>query len=285
MKIEARNTLDNATIVKINELEAMVQTHDGTYHDIYLDNRFNFDQRMPAFLFAWVENYLIGFLSIYADNIEEAELSVIVHPTHRQQGVATALIEQAKEIIKSFRIADISYISERRFIEKTKYLQETYQIDWHETEYLMEAKEMVEQEYPEATIQVRKAVMTDARSIASFQAKAFESSFQEAMTYAEGSIGEDDHDIFVFLNQDEDIIGSSSVNTTAEYYYLFGLAVDPNYQGQGFGTQGIYQMMKQLSAEDKRPFRLSVEKENEHAKHLYQKNGFKVISEVVYLNE
>ena len=44
-------------------------------------------------------------------------------------------------------------------------------------------------------------------------------------------------------------------------------------------------MMKQLSAEDKRPFRLSVEKENEHAKHLYQKNGFKVISEVVYLNE
>lgn len=285
MKIEARNTLDNATIVKINELEAMVQTHDGTYHDIYLDNRFNFDQRMPAFLFAWVENYLIGFLSIYADNIEEAELSVIVHPTYRQQGIATALIEQAKEIIKTFRIADISYISERRFIEKTNYLHRTYQIDWHETEYLMEAKEMVEQEYPEATIQVRKAVMTDARSIASFQAKAFESSFQEAMTYAEGSIGEDDHDIFVFLNQDEDIIGSSSVNTTAEYYYLFGLAVDPNYQGQGFGTQGIYQMMKQLSAEDKRPFRLSVEKENEHAKQLYQKNGFKVISEVVYLNE
>ena len=44
-------------------------------------------------------------------------------------------------------------------------------------------------------------------------------------------------------------------------------------------------MMKQLNAEDERPFRLSVEKENAHAKHLYQKNGFGVISEVVYLNE
>ncbi|MFL2137195.1 GNAT family N-acetyltransferase, partial [Ruoffia sp. FAM 24228] len=62
-------------------------------------------------------------------------------------------------------------------------------------------------------------------------------------------------------------------------------AVDPNYQGQGFGTQGIYQMMKQLNAEDERLFRLSVEKENAHAKHLYQKNGYGVISEVVYLKE
>lgn len=285
MRIEEKITLDESLIASVTELEAVIQEHDQTYRDIYLDSRFNFDQSMPAFQFAWQEDVLVGFLSIYADNSEEAELSVIVHPEYRRQGIAKVLIENAKSIVQAYDIDNIVYISERRFIEETAYLQDAYQINWDETEYIMQADERLDKSFVEGQISVREAVMNDAHNIASFQSEAFDSSFKEAMTYAEGSIGDAEHAIYVFLNEDEKIVGSSSVNITDDYYYLFGLAVDTKYQGQGVGTQGIYIMMKQLSKQSKRPFRLSVEKENEHAKYLYQKNGFEVISEVIYLSE
>src|SRR5699024_12332253 len=132
--------------------------------------------------------------------------------------------------IKTNLMTGNSNIRKLHLIKSNKYLQETYQIDKNETEYLMKAKEMFEKEYTEATVQVRKAVMTDARSIASFQAKAFESSFQEAMTYAEGCIGEDVNDIFVLFNQDEVIIVLISVITTADNYYILFLYIILIYQ-------------------------------------------------------
>lgn len=285
MRIEEKHHLNEQLLAKIKKLEAIVHERDLTHRDIYLESRFNFDQSMPAFFLAWQEDQLIGFLSIYADNLEEAEISVIVHPDYRREGVATALIESAKKVIRTFGILSINYISERRFIEDTGYLEKSYYVDWEETEYIMEAREVESKNFVENRISVREAVMEDAREIASFQAEAFDSTFQEAMTYAEGSIGESDHAIYLFTDEEGRIVGSSSVNITDDYYYLFGLAIDPKHQDQGVGTVGVYKMMKLLNDLSQRPFRLSVEKENQHARHLYQKNGFKNISEVIYLSK
>ena len=47
---------------------------DHTYRLPYLDNLYNADPTMPAFILALVEEQLVGFLSIYAD---EPKLSLI----------------------------------------------------------------------------------------------------------------------------------------------------------------------------------------------------------------
>lgn len=285
MIIEAKNILDPMDIEQITALEQRVHQTDQTKRDIYLDSRFNYTDSIPAFWLAKEGETLVGFLSIYVDNPEEAEISVIVHPGFRQQGIAKSLIKQAKSVLQEHNISDIAYVSERQFIERSPYLANKYHIDYIGTEYIMQADGLKEQDFVNHAVRVRQATLADAREIATFQAKAFDISLQEALTYAEGSMDDGENMLYVFVDEADKILGSSSVNVTDDYYYLFGLAVDPAYQGQGIASIGIYQVMEQLNSLRERPFRLSVEKENEHAIYLYQKNGFKIITEVLYLYE
>lgn len=284
MRIESYNQLDKELTKRIEVLEKVCQVADGTHRDIYLGSAFNFDNQMPTNFLAWKEDQLIGFLSIYADQAEEAEVSVIVHPQFRQQGIATALVEEARKVKDQYQIQNFIFVSERHFMDNHPFIQEKLIEETDTLEILMQAKGFDPATVKESEITVRIARLEDVPEIALLQAIAFDETFEIAERYAIESMESLENMVYVFL-KDGEIVGSTAVNLTPNYYYLFSLAVHPNYQGQGIATVGIAQVMQSLSEIDNLRYQLAVEKTNTAARKLYANNGFRELTEVVYLRE
>lgn len=284
MRVESFKSLSEKQIQEILALEELVHQHDGTYRDIYLDNRFNFDPEMPAFWLANDQNELVACLAIYADSQEDAELTVIVHPQYRRQSLASRLIKAAKEEMEAYGIEQHVFVSERSFLEKIPHWQRKFYWNEDEVEWLMECP-AASTALGTYSYTIRLATITDTAAIAGFQAEAFDSSYEEALLYAEGALEDETHRLYVFENAKGELLGSTSVNLTEEYYYFFGLAIAAKFQNKGLAQQLIPQLMQLLWCEEPLPFRLAVEKENTKAIHIYQKSGFRLLTEVIYLYE
>lgn len=282
MRIESYHHLDQDLTQEIQALEKVCQAADGTYRDIYLDSAFNFDLEMPASLLAREGQQLIGFLSIYADQRKEAEVSLIVHPAHRQQGVATALLQEATKIKEDYQIQEFIFVTERRFIDDHPFIKEGFIEEADTLEILMRADQFNPALLKESEVRVRIARPEDLAQIASLTAMAFDETFELSERYARESMESLENMIFVFL-LDGEIVGSTAVNFTPTYYYLFSLAVHPAYQGRGVATAGIARVMQALEEIEPLTYQLMVEKFNPAARKLYVNNGFRELTEVVYL--
>ena len=91
---------------------------DHTYRLPYLDNLYNADPTMPAFILALVEEQLVGFLSIYADEPKEAEVQLFVTPSFRRQGIARSLWDDFKSLAEEYQLENRLYVSELRFLDQ-----------------------------------------------------------------------------------------------------------------------------------------------------------------------
>ena len=82
---------------------------DGGYRLPYLDNNYNADPEMPAFFLAEMDGQTIGFLSVYADEPGQAEVSLYVLPMYRRQGVANLLLAAFAKVADQYDLTEIEY--------------------------------------------------------------------------------------------------------------------------------------------------------------------------------
>ena len=118
MKLERRTRLTLEEKKQCEQLVRACHQIDHTYRLPYLDNLYNADLTMPAFILALVEGQLLGFLSIYADEPKEAEVQLFVTPSFRRQGIARSLWEDFMDLAKDYQLDDRLYVSELRFLEQ-----------------------------------------------------------------------------------------------------------------------------------------------------------------------
>ena len=100
--IQARNKLSQEELSEAKKLINCCQNYDGTYCDPYLSNMLNFDPNMPAFFLYYEKGELVGLLTVYADD-QDVEVTILVHPAHRRQGIARALLLVLREKQLLFR--------------------------------------------------------------------------------------------------------------------------------------------------------------------------------------
>ena len=114
--IQATNTLTDHQLLEAKALIAICQNDDGTFRDPYLSNMLNFDPDMPAFFLYYEKGELVGLLTIYADD-QDVEVTILVHPNHRRQGIARALFTSFEKETASFPIRSVTFQTERIFLE------------------------------------------------------------------------------------------------------------------------------------------------------------------------
>ena len=120
------------------ELVQSCHVTDGTYRLPYLDNAYNFDGDMPAFFLANLDHQTVGFLSVYADEPGQAEVSVYVLPDYRRQDIASALLQEFSKIAEKYDLSQIEYISEVKFLADHPTFAEKFDYDLKETEIWLE---------------------------------------------------------------------------------------------------------------------------------------------------
>ena len=88
--IRVTNQLTEQARKAAKALIAICQAHDQTFREPYLSNMLNFNPNMPAFFLYFQEGELLGLLTVYADD-EDVEVSILVAPSHRREGIARAM--------------------------------------------------------------------------------------------------------------------------------------------------------------------------------------------------
>ncbi|WP_278534130.1 GNAT family N-acetyltransferase [Streptococcus vestibularis] len=266
---------------------ASCQASDQTYREPYLSNMLNFDPNMPAFFLYYQEGELLGLLMVYADDVD-VELSILVHPNHRCQGIAHALIKSFKEETASYPIQSVTFQTERVFLDRHPDLASHWGlIENEETEtwlgrdrtpYVLESRSdvkvlLAEHSYLEEITQLHHQAFSDA-----------EETLEVPHRYIAEALKDSSSLLYILLKEGQ-VIGVCTVDLSGNSNYLYGLAVVEAYRGKGYGSYLAKSVVNQLIAQNDKSFQIAVEDDNIGAKRLYEKIGFVKQTQVVYLKQ
>jgi len=268
-------------------LIASCQAYDQTFREPYLSNMLNFDPNMPAFFLYYQEGELLGLLMVYADDVD-VELSILVHPNHRCQGIAHALIKSFKEETASYPIQSVTFQTERVFLDRHPDLASHWGlIENEETEtwlgrdrtpYVLESRSdvkvlLAEHSYLEEITQLHHQAFSDA-----------EETLEVPHRYIAEALKDSSSLLYILLKEGQ-VIGVCTVDLSGNSNYLYGLAVVEAYRGKGYGSYLAKSVVNQLIAQNDKSFQIAVEDDNIGAKRLYEKIGFVKQTQVVYLKQ
>lgn len=285
--IQVRNKLSPKELSDAKKLINCCQAYDGTYRDPYLSNMLNFDPTMPAFFLYYEKGELVGLLTVYADD-QDVEVTILVHPTHRRQGVARALYRSFEKETASYLIESVTFQTERVFLERhPDFVNNWGLVEDEETETWL-GKDR--RPYSLAKLSNLEVLLADSSyqeqiSQLKFQAFSEEHESREVVDrYVAEALKDSESRLYILLKNGE-VIGTCTVDLSSDTNYFYGLAVSEPERGKGYGSYLAKSLVNQLIEQNDKEFQIAVEDSNVGAKRLYEKIGFVKQTQVVYLNE
>ena len=285
--IPARNKLSQEELSEAKKLINCCQAYDGTYRDPYLSNMLNFDPNMPAFFLYYEKGELVGLLTVYADD-QDVEVTILVHPAHRRQGIARALFTSFERETASFPIRSVTLQTERIFLDRYP----DFVINWglvedEDTETWL-GKDR--RPYPLEKLSNLEVLLADRSyqdqiSQLKFQAFSEEHESREIVDrYVAKALKDPESRLYILLKNGQ-VIGTCTVDLSTNTNYFYGLAIAELERGQGYGSYLAKFLVNKLIEQNDKEFQIAVEDSNAGAKRLYEKIGFVKQTQVVYLNE
>ena len=264
--IQARNKLSQEELSEAKKLINCCQNYDGTYRDPYLSNMLNFDPNMPAFFLYYEKGELVGLLTVYADD-QDVEVTILVHPDHRRQGIACALFTSFERETAFFSICSVTFQTERVFLDR----HPDFVSNWG----------LVEDEETETWLGKDRRPYQLAK-LSNLEVLLADSSYQEQITQLKFQAFSEEHESReVVYRYVAEALKDLSTNTN----YFYGLAISELERGKGYGSYLAKSLVNQLIEQNDKEFQIAVEDSNVGAKRLYEKIGFVKQTQVVYLNE
>jgi ribosomal protein S18 acetylase RimI-like enzyme len=262
--------LSNKQMVAINALVALCEKHDNAKMCIQMDHSLNNVKDLKSWVLYYTEEELIGVLSIFAPMVDEAEISVCIHPEHRRKGTAGELLKTAHENLNEFNINTVLYVCDRNSKDGTAALN-SRGLKIHHTEYTM--KYIHRPRHTGAQrITVKMADENDIETMAEILVCAFGGSPGEAKQFIESSIHSETRKGYIgikdntaigiaFVGYDKDI----SINT---------LGILREEQQKGYGGELLNSILTEIGHTNK-DIVIDVDSTNTRAYRLYKNNGFK----------
>ena len=283
--IQATNTLTDHQLLEAKALIAICQNDDGTFRDPYLSNMLNFDPDMPAFFLYYEKGELVGLLTVYADD-PDVVVAILVHPSHRRQGIARALYRSFEKETACYPIESVTFQTERVFIERhPEFASNWGLVEDEETETWL-GKDR--RPYPLATVSNLDVLLADRSyqdqiSQLKFQAFSEEHESREVVDrYVAKALKDPESRLYILLKNGQ-VIGTCTVDLSSNTNYLYGLAIAELERGKGYGSYLAKSLVNKLIEQNDKAFQIAVEDSNVGAKRLYEKIGFVKQTQVVYL--
>lgn len=285
--IQAINQLTEKERKAAKVLIASCQAYDHTFREPYLSNMLNFDPNMPAFFLYYHEGELLGLLTVYADD-EDVEVSILVHPNHRHQGIARALFKSFQEEMASYPIQSVTFQTERVFLDCHPNLASHWGlVEDEDTETWLGRDRTPYELELRSDVEVLLAEPSYLDEIAQLHHQAFSDeaeTLEVSCRYIAEALKDSDGLLYILLKEAQ-VIGVCTVDLSGNNNYLYGIAVAEAYRGQGYGSYLAKSVVNHLIKHNDKSFQIAVEDDNVGAKHLYEKIGFAKQTQVVYLKQ
>ena len=285
--IQARNKLSQEELSEAKKLINCCQNYDGTYRDPYLSNMLNFDPNMPAFFLYYEKGELVGLLTVYADD-QDVEVTILVHPDHRRQGIARALYRSFEKETASYPIESVTFQTERAFLDRyPDFVSNWGLVEDEETETWLGKDRRPYQLAKLSNLEVLLADRSYQEQISQLKFQAFSEEHESREIvdrYVSEALKDPESRLYILL-KDGQVIGTCTIDLSTNTNYLYGLAIAELERGQGYGSYLAKSLVNQLIEQNDKEFQIAVEDSNVGAKRLYEKIGFVKQTQVVYLND
>lgn len=283
--IRATNQLTEKERKAAKALIASCQAHDQTFREPYLSNMFNFNPNMPAFFIYYQKGELLGLLTVYADD-EDVEVSILVDPSHRREGIARAMYRSFEKEMASYPIRSVTFQTERIFLDRHPDLVSHWGVvEDEETETWLGRDKTPYALDSRSDVKVLLAEPSYLDEIAQLHHQAFsdpEETLDVSRRYITEALKDSDGLLYILLKEAQ-VIGVCTVDLSGNSNYLYGLAIAEAYRGQGYGSYLAKSVVNQLIEQNDKAFQIAVEDSNIGAKRLYENIGFVKQTQVVYL--
>lgn len=219
--------------------------------------------------FHYEGNRLVGFLGIYYFG-EEYEICGMVHPEFRKRGIFSRLFQKA---ITSISQGTPVLINAPRYSQSAKawlkhcsceYMFSEYQMKWR-ADHLVATSEV-------NNVTLRGAQEQDIPFLMEVDEEAFGFQHLDLNGYKKSVLENQDHCTYIVENQFEQV-GKIQVLRMHEDSYIYGFAIMPKHQGNGYGKAALLQTV-QNEQNHGRDIYLEVALHNQQALSMYERCGF-----------
>lgn len=219
---------------------------------------------------------LVGVLGVYQFNQHEVEISGMVHPSSRRQGIFSALVRAAMSEIKRRGISKLIFINAQTSVSGREFLLRLG-AEYSFSEYWMQ---LVRDTIPATSyaVRLRPYELTDRDFVARSLSEGFEMTIDDTLASLNGDGGSDSDRARYVIERDGDVIGTLSVQRSdALHAFIFGFAVLREQRGRGYGRQALMQVIQQAKGEHRTTVELEVAAANDSALSLYRSCGFEAL--------
>lgn len=278
--------LDEQEQADIRELADACEERDG----IQLKLNWDMLQSRPAdqmndALF-YKDDRLVAFLGIYFIIPSEAELSGMVHPDCRRQGLFTSMLGEALEQLSRREPKAVIYICSRNSASGVAFLQRRG-VPYAFSEYVMERKDAADAPLPsgqQREIDLREARPDDVTVLAELNRVGFDLPEQEAGNLATAALSP--QEVTYIIESGGRAVGKLGVLLEGDAAFIYGFCMRPEERGHGLGRAALAGTIERLRRESNiARFQLEVAVSNERALGLYESCGFRRTNVIDYYKE
>ncbi|WP_173223414.1 GNAT family N-acetyltransferase [Paenibacillus alba] len=229
------------------------------------------------FLF-YQDDRIVGFLAIYSFLSTEVELSGMVHPDARRQGIFSQLVQTAIDTCRHRQVPKLIFINERSSESGKSFLAKLGS-QYSFSEYVMELRGHAAAALPalDEQITIRLADKQDVELLVKLNMSGFNMTEQDTRDYVSQTIeGQKERTWIAELGEQKEPIGKIGAMVEAEGTgFIYGFCVVPEFRAKGYGRHILRQTITELQKMDKATYiKLEVSVENEKALGLYESCGF-----------
>lgn len=266
--------LTNQQLDEVRRLANICQKTDGYLLPIYPHILLT-PRHYPSTCMYYEKNQLLGFAGIYFFYKDAVEITLMVHPEVRRQGIAKQLINNMMPILSMLNLNDVIF-SSVPFALKNWFLEKKFAYYESEFEMVRTSKERIDIKEPKLLIQ--KATHHDLAILNLIDQTCFDDNLADVSRLNQ-LLEDRQYKIFVGL-YDKTIIAKAHIRWLDDMAKLSDIAVIPQHQGKGFGREMIAQCINYALDTQNLPASLDVQTKNATAINLYTKLNFETINQV-----
>lgn len=265
-------TLDELS--QLRALAARCQQADGYCIPIY-SNLLLQRRNLPCNLLYYHQQQLIGFLSVFFFYDDGCELTLMVDPAWRRQGIAARLLATLMPVIQTSGVSCLYYPSPKGLNDAwlpsraLSYVRTEYSMQWKGggTFKILPDNLTV---YPAKSIEdIPSLVMLD---VVGFHTDPLEMEIRFERLLLDPTY------TLLLISFDNQVIGKAHLHQDPSHIQLSDIVILPAYQNRGLGQSLVNYCIQYALSMSALPVRLEVDSDNQNALHLYLKVGFNIIN-------